>query len=270
MPKIVHFEVPADDMDRAKNFYESLFGWKIQPFQEGADYWLISTSEEQAEDQIGGGLMPRQNPNQTIVQYIDVASVDEYMKKVSELNGKVVVPKMPVPGMGYFAVCLDTEGNSFGIWETDPEAGILADASEAFIAVLAAMIAVDENYSVDEMQTVWNEAASMELFKGKNYQDMESRIFKRFNKDPAKPGAFDDNEIDLIIASAKQMLVPEQREAVYRLAAKTAHSDKTLQGYVKDIDEREQRLLDRLEKGLEIPVYTKEKIMKEIQESRLS
>jgi len=271
MPKIVHFEVPADDMDRAKIFYQTLFGWKIQPFQEGMDYWMIRDAEEGTEGQgIGGGMMPRQNPGQTIVNYIDVTSVDDYMAKVQELQGKIVVPKMPVPQMGYFAVCLDTEGNAFGLWETDPEAGMLADASEAFIAVLAAMIAADDEYTVDEMQTVWNEVESMDLFQGKEYRDMEARIFKRFNKDSAKPSAFSDQEVDLIITSAKQMLSPEQQEAVFRLAAKTAHSDKTLQGYVKEIDAREQRLLDRLEKGLEIPPYAKEKVMKEIQENRLA
>ena len=72
---------------------------------------------------IGGGLMKRQNPQQQgIMNYIDVRSVDEYSSKVERLGGKIVVPKMPVKGMGYFAVCLDTENNTFGIWETNSEA----------------------------------------------------------------------------------------------------------------------------------------------------
>jgi len=56
------------------------------------------------------------------MNYIDVRAVDEYSSKVERLEGKIVVPKMPVKGMGYFAVCLDTENNTFGIWETNSEA----------------------------------------------------------------------------------------------------------------------------------------------------
>jgi uncharacterized protein len=66
--------------------------------------------------------MKRQNPQQQgITNYIDVRSVNEY-SKVERLGGKIEVPKMPVKGMGYFAVCLDTENNTFGIWETNSEA----------------------------------------------------------------------------------------------------------------------------------------------------
>lgn len=66
--------------------------------------------------------MKRQNPQQPITAYIDVSSIDEYAVKVENLGGKVVVPKSAVPGVGYFAVCLDTENNSFAIWENDKNA----------------------------------------------------------------------------------------------------------------------------------------------------
>ena len=116
MSTIVHFEVPADDMKRAKDFYTGLFGWKFE--ETPMDYWLISTGE----DSVGGGMMKRQHPQQQITNYIDVPSVDEYAGKVSELGGKVVVPKTPVPGMGYFVMCLDTENNTFALWEDDENA----------------------------------------------------------------------------------------------------------------------------------------------------
>jgi uncharacterized protein len=66
--------------------------------------------------------MKRQRPNQPIANYIDVKSDDEYSSKVQQLGGKVHVPKMAVPGMGYLAVCIDTENNAFGIWETNKNA----------------------------------------------------------------------------------------------------------------------------------------------------
>ena len=112
MPSIVHFEIPADDLNRAKEFYTNLFGWKIESFQ-GMDYMMIDTFGP------GGGMMKRVHPGQQITDYIGVASVDEYAAKVERLGGKVLVPKMAVPGMGYFVVCQDTENNVFGIWEMD-------------------------------------------------------------------------------------------------------------------------------------------------------
>jgi len=67
---------------------------------------------------LGGGMSKRQMPQQQITNFIDVKSVDEYSSKAERLGGKVVVPKTSVPGMGYYAVCVDTENNSFGIFES--------------------------------------------------------------------------------------------------------------------------------------------------------
>jgi predicted enzyme related to lactoylglutathione lyase len=118
MPTIVHFEIPADDPERAKKFYTDLFGWKIEKTPE-MDYWMITTS---GEKQVDGGMMKRQDPQQQITNYIDVSSIDEHAAKVEKLGGKVVVPKAPVPGFGYFAVCLDTENNAFALWQSDKNA----------------------------------------------------------------------------------------------------------------------------------------------------
>jgi hypothetical protein len=119
MPTVVHFEIPADNVDRAKEFYTELFGWKIEEATGMGGYWLITTSGQKA---VGGGIMERQNPQQTITNYIDVSSADEYAAKIEKLGGKIVVPKRAVPGMGYFAICLDTENNVFGIWEDNKNA----------------------------------------------------------------------------------------------------------------------------------------------------
>jgi predicted enzyme related to lactoylglutathione lyase len=118
--KIVHFEIPADDVQRAIEFYKGLFGWEFsgEPGFEG--YWTFNTGDPEVD--AGGGLMARQQPGQGIVNYYQVESVDEYVAKVQELGGTVVMPKSPVPGMGWFALILDPEGNSFGLWQSDPSA----------------------------------------------------------------------------------------------------------------------------------------------------
>ena len=123
MPTIVHFEIPSDDIERSKKFYNELFGWNIEKWpglSEGMEYWLISTVDEKGNKVLGGGMMKRQSPQQQgITNYFDVKSVQEYSAKVEKLGGKVISPKMPVPGMGYIATCTDTENNGFGIFEAD-------------------------------------------------------------------------------------------------------------------------------------------------------
>jgi uncharacterized protein len=130
MPTIVHFEIPSDDIERSRNFYNELFGWNIEKWTgsmpatvEGMEYWLISTVDEKGNKALGGGMMKRQSPQQQgITNYFDVKSVQEYSAKVEKLGGKVISPKMPVPGMGYIAICTDTENNGFGIFEADQTA----------------------------------------------------------------------------------------------------------------------------------------------------
>lgn len=122
MPTITHFMVPAEDIERAKKFYSELFDWKIEKLPGPIEYYQIETKSESGEKGIGGGMVKRENPSQAITNYIDVPSIDEYIAKVEKLGGKVVVPKMAVPGEGYTAVCLDTENNTFGLWETDKNA----------------------------------------------------------------------------------------------------------------------------------------------------
>jgi uncharacterized protein len=113
---IVWFEIPADDVGRAKSFYGSLFGWKIEKFPGPMEYWHVDTGGADASPD--GGLMKRQNPGQQgITNYISVPSVDQFVAKVQKLGGKICMPKTPVPQMGYFAICQDPENNVFGLWE---------------------------------------------------------------------------------------------------------------------------------------------------------
>jgi predicted enzyme related to lactoylglutathione lyase len=117
---IVWFGIPADNPERAKAFYSNLFGWKINLFPGGGDYWHIDTGG--SDDTPDGGLKRREHPQEPITNYVSVDSVAEFAKKIEKLGGKICMPKTAVPQMGYFAVCQDTEGNTFGIWESDTTA----------------------------------------------------------------------------------------------------------------------------------------------------
>jgi predicted enzyme related to lactoylglutathione lyase len=122
---VVWFEIPADDLDRAKKFYAKLFGWKIAPFPgmpqaDGQNYLHIDTGGPDASPD--GGMMPRQDPKQTITTYFSVPSVATAAAKVKKLGGQICMPKTAVMQMGYFSVCLDTEGNAFALWERNEKA----------------------------------------------------------------------------------------------------------------------------------------------------
>ena len=120
---IVHFEIPADDVEKLRKFYGQLFGWKIEKMPGPVEYWGIQTvpvDEKGGPIRLGvnGGMMKKQNPEHKPVNYILVESVDEYIKKIESLNGKIVVPKMEVPGIGWWALALDPEGNQFAILQS--------------------------------------------------------------------------------------------------------------------------------------------------------
>ncbi len=121
MARVVHFEIHADQPQRAIKFYNDVFGWQISQWEGSEDYWLIKTGEE-GEPGINGGLMKRQHPLASTINSIDVPSVDDFVTKITQNGGTVVMPKMPIPGVGYLAYCQDTEGNTFGIFQPDESA----------------------------------------------------------------------------------------------------------------------------------------------------
>ena len=122
MDKIVHFEIPADDVVRAKDFYGSIFGWQLDDM-EGMDYTIVRTVD--VDDQqmpteagaINGGMMKRGPDTPSPVITINVDSIDDSLKHIESSGGSVVRPKSQIPGMGGFAYFKDTEGNVLGLWE---------------------------------------------------------------------------------------------------------------------------------------------------------
>jgi len=114
---IVWFEIPADNVERAKKFYGALFGWKIEKFPEAVvdDYWHIDTGG--ADNSPDGALMKRMHPQQSITNYVLVPSVDEAAAKVEKLGGKIVRPKTEVPHIFFFNNSPAPENNEFALWE---------------------------------------------------------------------------------------------------------------------------------------------------------
>ena len=122
MRSVVHFEIPADDVARAKQFYSSVFDWQLQDMPE-MDYTIVRTTEVDENQMptsagaINGGLMRRSAETPAPVLTIDVESVDQALKQVEAAGGRTVRPRTEIPGMGAFAYFTDPEGNTIGLWE---------------------------------------------------------------------------------------------------------------------------------------------------------
>lgn len=121
MPRVVHFEIFVENPERSTKFYSDVFGWKIKKWEGPIDYWLITTGPDE-QSGINGGIAKRDNPSQSTINTIDVPSVDDFTDKITKAGGKIITPKMAIPGVGYMAYCQDTEGNTFGIMQEDPSA----------------------------------------------------------------------------------------------------------------------------------------------------
>lgn len=126
MRKVVHFEIPADDLDRAKTFYGSVFGWELQSMaMGGGEYTVVKTTAVDEQTQmptepgaINGGMMRRDELLRAPVLTIDVDSIDAALREIEAGGGSTMTPRTEIPGMGAFAYFTDPEGNVLGLWET--------------------------------------------------------------------------------------------------------------------------------------------------------
>ena len=130
MSRVVHFEIQADDVERAKAFYAAAFGWEFQDYGEftGTPYWGIVTGPED-QPGINGGLLQRPAPTPGAGQgtnaYVCTLGVEDYdatERKILDAGGQVALPKTALTGMAWQGYYLDTEGNTFGIHQPDPNA----------------------------------------------------------------------------------------------------------------------------------------------------
>ena len=124
MDKVVHFEIPVDDLDRAKGFYSSVFGWGLQTMPDMQDYTIAMTTETDEQTQsprapgaINGALMRRMGQASSPVITIQVDAIDTTLKQIEAEGGSAVQARTEIPGMGAFAYFTDTEGNVVGLWE---------------------------------------------------------------------------------------------------------------------------------------------------------
>jgi predicted enzyme related to lactoylglutathione lyase len=121
--RVVHFEIPADDLSRAGEFYREVFDWDISPVA-GMDYAMLSTTPSDASGMpkdpgaINGGMLPRDEARTGPVITIDVDDIDEALQRIEDRGGAAVLTKQEVMGMGYTAYFTDTEGNLIGLWQT--------------------------------------------------------------------------------------------------------------------------------------------------------
>jgi len=121
MPRPIHFDMTAVNPERAIKFYEGVFGWKFAKWDGPMEYWMATTGDEK-EPGINGGISKRGQGGMPAMNTIGVQDIDQFSKKVQEGGGKIMQPKMPVPGVGWYAACQDTEGNMFGLMQMDEKA----------------------------------------------------------------------------------------------------------------------------------------------------
>jgi uncharacterized protein len=119
--RVIHFEIPADDPERAVAFYRKVFGWTIDKWGGPANYLLVATGEEK-ELGINGAITEKSETVPATNNTISVPSFDEAVKKITQAGGKILMPKMAVPSVGYMTYCKETEGNVFGIMQIDSQA----------------------------------------------------------------------------------------------------------------------------------------------------
>ena len=123
MNKVVHFEIPYENQERAQKFYQNVFDWQINKFAD-MDYYIATTCKTDQNTMmptepgaINGGLLKRDPTGEHPVIVIDVPNIEEHLKKIEDAGGKVVMPTMKVGDFGLYARVSDTEGNVIGIWQ---------------------------------------------------------------------------------------------------------------------------------------------------------
>jgi predicted enzyme related to lactoylglutathione lyase len=123
----VHFEIPADDVQRARQFYAGVFGWDISLMPGPYEYYGVRTTETgemglPRSYGVNGGMYKRMYPNQVPISYIGVEDIDAFAAKVVESGSEITVPRMAVPGLGWMVHFKDPENNLFALWQGDREA----------------------------------------------------------------------------------------------------------------------------------------------------
>lgn len=122
MSNIGYFEVPADDISRAKRFYTEILGWDFMPTQVPGipvEYWNVTTGESRKDTLNMGGLYQRREASSRMLMYAQVKDIDKALARVETLGGKILSPKMTLDTVGTLVTIIDCEGNLIGLWEQE-------------------------------------------------------------------------------------------------------------------------------------------------------
>jgi predicted enzyme related to lactoylglutathione lyase len=120
---IVHFEIPAEDTEKMRNFYSGLFGWRIYRCPGPIEYWMIETvpvdeNGNAVRPGVNGAMCKKDHPELKPINYIQVDDIDESIRKIRNLGGTVTQPKQQIPGIAWIAQAIDPEGNPFAILQS--------------------------------------------------------------------------------------------------------------------------------------------------------
>ena len=130
MNRVVHFEIQAENPEKAAKFYREVFGWKIEKWNGPMEYWMVMTAEKESKEPgINGGLLkrpaktpPHECGTNAFVCTVQVDNFDETAKKIKAAGGIVAMPKFAIPKMAWQGYFIDTEGNTFGVHQADENA----------------------------------------------------------------------------------------------------------------------------------------------------
>jgi predicted enzyme related to lactoylglutathione lyase len=112
--ELIHFDIPAEDPQKLGEFYGEVLGWRCESVAGFEDYVMVYPGD--GEGAVGGGIYRKAAPQETVVNYFRVDSIEDFCASVREHGGTVMMEKMAVPGFGYLAVCIDPQGNAFGLF----------------------------------------------------------------------------------------------------------------------------------------------------------
>lgn len=122
MARVAHFEICAEDVERAVSFYRHVFGWEIRLWDGPHPYWIVITGEDAEQPGINGGIVDRRDHFAGSVNLVDVVALDNALLRVVEAGGVIIHSRSTIPGIGFVAYCRDSESNPFGLIELDDQA----------------------------------------------------------------------------------------------------------------------------------------------------
>ncbi|MFA6047935.1 MAG: VOC family protein [Parcubacteria group bacterium] len=123
MPRVVHFDLYAQDPERMSKFYSDTFGWKLEKWEDPSsqmEYWMVMTGDDKKPG-INGGMSKKSDMPRNVLT-IDVPDIDEYVEKIKKNGGEITMEKTAIPKVGWFAAFKDSEGELMSIMQTDMEA----------------------------------------------------------------------------------------------------------------------------------------------------